>query len=111
MAQTSYYAKLEQPELAGGHVLITQFGYATANAKTKTTTIRTKLRYLKGFQWTWKTRVNPGATAKTSNHQGYWYTTQAIATGGAGGNYITIKRVTLGGVPTNATLWYELVGW
>lgn len=98
MAQTSYYAKLDRPELSKGYAF--QFGYAKFAKKAKTATIATTLKAVKCFGYTWRT----GTPATTS---GIILGTSGTVTSGL----VRATRATLGGGASGATFWYQLIGW
>lgn len=104
MAQTSYYAKLERPEMDGAK-LVNQFGWAKFTKKGLTLPIATKLLTVKSFGHTWRTGA-PGGGAAGKSSGLVLGTTLTVKSG-----YIHVTRSTLGGSASGATIWYELIGW
>lgn len=105
MAQSSYYAKLEKPEL-GGSKLVLQFGTAQFSAKKNTLSIATQLKSVKHFTYTWKS----GASSEAHASGLVLRSTLSLCRTGSG-PMIRVTRATLGAASSGASIWYDMAGW
>lgn len=95
---TSYYAKLDRPEMGGG--MLVEFGSAKFLKKAKTVSIVTRLGTVRFFD------------AKIYNPKTVKEASGAIlgCTGTVSSNKLIITRTTLGGTMSGASFWYYVVG-
>ena len=101
-AQSSYYAKIGEPNLGGGK-LIQQFGTCTFTTKKKVVTLVTDLKKIVGFSYAYKKGRPPETTQS-----------QLTLMGPSGSVLPSVNCVHIARASAWATasvVWYELVGW
>jgi len=114
--QSSWYAKINDPNIGGGR-LCYQFGTCKFASRKKTVSLATDLKTVIGFNYAYKYGRNTGGALGLSAIILGTTGTVKYKTGSTG--FIRVSRATGGAKGAGkqsawasaATFWYELVGW